>query len=55
MVRRNCPSDQSEKSFKLRQLSSALANWVKQEGRTPEEISAVISESSLMERVFLCW
>ena len=29
--------------FKLRQLSPALANWVKQEGRTLEEISAVIS------------
>jgi len=29
--------------FKLKQLSPALANWVKQEGRTLDDISAVIS------------
>ena len=42
----------AKKSFKLKQLSPALTNWVKQEGN-PDDISAVISELSLMERVFL--
>lgn len=33
----------AKNTFKLKQLSPALANWVKQEGRTLDDISALIS------------
>ena len=33
----------AKKPFELKQLSPALAKWVKQEGRTLDDISAVIS------------